>query len=148
MDASALSDSVAIPDSRPTGSGWRGLTLRAEDWLLAGWVVLAAPLLAVAGGSAGPFDSGHPLTGLLLLTGFAGAIACLAMRSSGLAGCRFWAADSSRPRPADRQAGAVPIQSNRWSSGASGTVCSLPPVTVKTPATLFKTSSAGGHTSV
>ena len=93
---------MAIPDARPAGSGWRGLALRAEDWLLAGWIVVAAPLLAVAGGSAGPFDSGHPLTGLLLLTGFAGAIACLATRSSDT--------ESAGPSPA------------RWSVLDSGAV--------------------------
>lgn len=60
----------------------RGLFLRVEDWLLAGWIVLAAPALAQAGGSAGPFDSGHPIDGLLLLAGFCGAVACLATRSS------------------------------------------------------------------
>lgn len=60
----------------------RGLFFRVEDWLLAGWIVLAAPALAQAGGSAGPFDSGHPIDGMLLLAGFCGAVACLATRSS------------------------------------------------------------------
>ncbi len=59
------------------------LAARAEDWLLAGWIALAAPLLVLAGGgTAGPFDTGHPLQGLLQLTGFCGALACLATRNS------------------------------------------------------------------
>ena len=40
-------------------------------------------MLAQTGGSAGPFDSGHPLAGLLALVGFCGALACLATRDSG-----------------------------------------------------------------
>jgi hypothetical protein len=66
----------------PGAAGILGrLAVRAEDLLLAGWVVLAAPLLAQAGGTAGPFDSGHPVQGVLLLAGFLGALACLATRS-------------------------------------------------------------------
>lgn len=57
--------------------------VRGEDWLLAGWVALASPVLVRAGGSAGPFESGHTAQGLLFLAGFAGAIACLATRNSG-----------------------------------------------------------------
>ena len=57
------------------------LAVRTEDLLLAGWVVLVAPLLAQGGGSAGPFESGHPVQGVLMLAGFAGALACLASRS-------------------------------------------------------------------
>jgi hypothetical protein len=57
------------------------LAVRGEDLLLAGWIVVAAPLLSRAGGSAGPFDSGHPVQGVLMLIGFAGALACLATRS-------------------------------------------------------------------
>jgi hypothetical protein len=45
------------------------LAVRAEDLLLAGWVVLAAPLLAQGGGTAGPFESGHPVQGALMLAG-------------------------------------------------------------------------------
>jgi hypothetical protein len=69
-------------DGRPVGRLLRRLAVRAEDLLLAGWLVLAAPLLAQAGGTSGPFESGHPVQGLILLVGFAGAIACLATRSS------------------------------------------------------------------
>lgn len=63
-------------------TSWRGIAVRAEDWLLAGWIVIAAPILAAAGGGAGPFELGHPVAGLLQLVGFLGALACLATRSS------------------------------------------------------------------
>ena len=59
----------------------RGLFIRAEDVVLAGWVGLVAPAIAQAGGTAGPFDSGHPIDGAIRLAGFCGAIACLATRS-------------------------------------------------------------------
>jgi hypothetical protein len=59
-----------------------GTAVRGEDWLLAGWVALASPVLVRAGGSVGPFDTGQPVQGLFLLAGFAGAIACLATRNS------------------------------------------------------------------
>jgi hypothetical protein len=86
MGSGALTDSPAttVPDAAAPHQG--GLAPRVEDWLLAGWIVVAAPLLALAGGNAGPFESGHPLTGLLMLIGFLGAIACLATRSSDAAG--------------------------------------------------------------
>lgn len=64
----------------------RRLAVRVEDLLLAGWVVLVAPLLAQAAGSAGPFDSGNPIQGLILLVGFAGALVCLATRPAGQSG--------------------------------------------------------------
>ena len=69
-------------------SGWgrRRLALRAEDWLLAGWIVVAAPLASLAGGSGGPFDSGHPIAGLIMVAGFCGALTCLATRDSGAEG--------------------------------------------------------------
>jgi hypothetical protein len=60
---------------------WRGIALRAEDLLLAGWVAVAAPILVQAGGSAGPFETGQPLIGLLQLGGFCGAIVCLGTRN-------------------------------------------------------------------
>jgi hypothetical protein len=59
----------------------RGLFIRAEDLVLAGWVGLVAPAIAQVGGTAGPFDSGHPIDGMIRLAGFCGAIACLATRS-------------------------------------------------------------------
>jgi hypothetical protein len=74
-----------------------GAAVRAEDWLLAGWVALASPVLVRAGGSVEPFDTGHPAQGLLLLAGFAGAIACLATRNS----------DSSAESPSVLASGAV-----------------------------------------
>ena len=77
---------LTSPAVSAPSAGWRravgSIALRAEDWLLAGWVLLAAPLIALAGGSAGPFDSGHPIAGVALLIGFCGAVACLATRNS------------------------------------------------------------------
>ena len=73
---------VAIAQKVGAALPRRGLVLRAEDLILAAWIVLAAPVVAQAGGSAGPFDSGHPLDGLLRLAGLCGAIACLATRSN------------------------------------------------------------------
>ncbi|MGD0019938.1 MAG: hypothetical protein ABSD62_11840 [Candidatus Limnocylindrales bacterium] len=64
-----------------SGSGAPAIA-RVEDWLLAGWVGLAWPVLVHSGGSAGPFESDHPVQGLLLMAGFCGAIACLATRNS------------------------------------------------------------------
>jgi hypothetical protein len=120
VNGSALSESETIPGARKAGSGWRGFALRAEDWLLAGWIVLAAPLLAVAGGSAGPFDAGHPLTGLLLLTGFCGAIACLATRNSDAASSPVGVASVDAPPGPDAGLGdAMPA---RWSVLDSGAV--------------------------
>ena len=75
-------------------AGWRGIAVRAEDWLLAGWVVLAAPILALSAVDSGPFDSGHPVAGLLECVGFVGALACLATRSPDPAGSPGPAADS------------------------------------------------------
>ncbi len=56
------------------------VALRAEDWLLAAWMVVVAPLLAGAHSTAGPFDAGRPLDGLLAVVGVVGAIACIAAR--------------------------------------------------------------------
>jgi hypothetical protein len=53
------------------------LSLRVEDWLLFGWVSLAAPVLGQADPSAGPFDPGRPVQGALELIGVAGALICL-----------------------------------------------------------------------
>ncbi|MFI5258717.1 MAG: hypothetical protein ACHQ01_03785 [Candidatus Limnocylindrales bacterium] len=81
MDPAPL---TGISETRIGDAGvaaWRRIAVRAEDWLLAGWIVIAAPILAHVGGTAGPFDSGHPVAGLLQLAGFAGALACLATRS-------------------------------------------------------------------
>lgn len=80
VDDSARSSNAPEAEASLQSQGW---FFRVEDWLLAGWIVLAAPALAQAGGSAGPFDSGHPIDGLLRLAGFCGAVACLATRSSG-----------------------------------------------------------------
>jgi hypothetical protein len=58
-------------------------TLRIEDWLLAGWVALASPLLDAAGvQGAGPFDPGHPLLSIFRLVAVVGALACLITRTA------------------------------------------------------------------
>lgn len=54
---------------------------RAEDWALAGWVAIAAPLLTAAQGTTGELlPAGRPLDGVMGLTAIAGALACLAVR--------------------------------------------------------------------
>jgi len=72
--------SAAGPD-QPTGA-WRRLVelatvLRMEDWLLFGWVSLAAPVLGQLDPSTGPFDPGRPIQGSLELIGIVGALICL-----------------------------------------------------------------------
>jgi len=54
--------------------------LKAEDWLLAGWVAVVSPLVFRGGGDKGPFDSGQPVEGLLRLLAVLGVILCLAVR--------------------------------------------------------------------
>jgi hypothetical protein len=56
--------------------------LRLEDLALAGWVGLASPALAQGQADFGPFDSGHPLDGLLRVAGILGALVCLGTRAS------------------------------------------------------------------
>ncbi|MHB8959424.1 MAG: hypothetical protein ACYDAN_07335 [Candidatus Limnocylindrales bacterium] len=54
---------------------------RAEDWALAGWVAIAAPLLTAAQGTSGELlPANRPLDGVLGLAAIAGAVACLAVR--------------------------------------------------------------------
>ncbi len=54
---------------------------RAEDWLLAGWVAIAAPLLSAAQGTSGELlPANRLLDGVLGLAAIAGAVACLAVR--------------------------------------------------------------------
>jgi hypothetical protein len=66
-----------------TRTGW---LLRVEDWLLAGWVALVAPALVhLQGSSAGPFDAGRPIDGLLGVVAITGAAVCLATRPAGAA---------------------------------------------------------------
>lgn len=71
--------------ARPSSRTW---LVRAEDWLLAGWVGLAAPALSrVQGGPSGsPFDGGRPIDGVFGLIGVLGAIACLALPTAPAAG--------------------------------------------------------------
>jgi hypothetical protein len=54
--------------------------LKAEDWLLAGWIAIASPLLFRAGGDKGVFDADQPVEGLLRLLAVLGVILCLAVR--------------------------------------------------------------------
>jgi hypothetical protein len=65
-----------------TGSWRSGWTVRIEDWLLAAWVAVAAPILVRGqASSAGPFDGGRPMDGLIDLIAILGAFACLASRN-------------------------------------------------------------------
>ncbi len=57
-----------------------GLAARVEDWLLVGWVALAAPLLSRTEGGAGPFDGGQPVQGGLRLLAVGLALAALVAR--------------------------------------------------------------------
>jgi hypothetical protein len=52
--------------------------VRLEDWVLAGWIAIAAPIAGQIDGSAGPFDSGRPIDGVLCIVGVLGALICLA----------------------------------------------------------------------
>lgn len=52
--------------------------IRLEDWILAGWIALAAPIAGRIDGSAGPFDPGRPIGGVLCTIGVLGALICLA----------------------------------------------------------------------
>lgn len=52
--------------------------IRLEDWILAGWIALAAPIAGRIDGSAGPFDPGRPIDGVLCTVGVLGALICLA----------------------------------------------------------------------
>jgi hypothetical protein len=52
--------------------------IRLEDWLLAGWIAVAAPIAGRIDGSAGPFDPGRPIDGVLCIVGVLGALVCLA----------------------------------------------------------------------
>jgi hypothetical protein len=52
--------------------------IRLEDWILAGWIAIAAPIAGRIDGSAGPFDPGRPIDGVLCIVGILGALICLA----------------------------------------------------------------------
>lgn len=51
--------------------------IRLEDWILAGWIAVAAPIAGRIDGSAGPFDPGRPIDGILCVAGVLGALICL-----------------------------------------------------------------------
>ena len=57
-----------------------GSLLRVEDWLIAGWVAIASPLLFRGGGDKGPFDPGQPLQGVLRLAAVGAVLVCVAAR--------------------------------------------------------------------
>jgi hypothetical protein len=68
----------ASPDIRRGAAlgQWRG-----EDWLLAGWVAVAAPLLTAAQGTSSDLlPAGRPLVGILGLAAIVGAVACIEIR--------------------------------------------------------------------
>lgn len=71
--------SGAEPATSPPDRAHRAVIV-AEDWLLAGWVALATPLLFRVQGGAGPFDGGAPLLGVIRLASVFGALICLAAR--------------------------------------------------------------------
>jgi hypothetical protein len=77
----------------------RTVPLRVEDWLLAGWVSLAAPILANFQPVSGPFDPGQPLEGALRLIAGLGALACLAARAP-----KPYGPNSDDPPPMDYSA--------------------------------------------
>ncbi len=62
----------------PSISLARGSLARAEDWILVGWVVFGAPLVARTAAPTGPFDAGQPLQGILRLGAVLAALACVA----------------------------------------------------------------------
>ena len=57
-----------------------GSLARVEDWVIAGWVIFGAPLLARTATASGPFDPGQPLQGVFRLVAVLAALACLAAR--------------------------------------------------------------------
>jgi len=71
---------VAPSPAPPARARGRLAVFVAEDWLLAGWVALATPVLFRLQGGAGPFDSGAPLLGTIRLAAVLGALVCLAAR--------------------------------------------------------------------
>lgn len=64
--------------------GWLSAWLvRAEDIALAVWVAFVVPVLyRVQGSTAGPFDPGRPVDGVVGIIGIAGAVVCLAARTA------------------------------------------------------------------
>jgi hypothetical protein len=59
-----------------------GRLLRAEDWLLAGWVGIVTPFLSGAQGANGPFDPGRPIEGLLRSLAVLAALVGLGVRTA------------------------------------------------------------------
>lgn len=63
--------------TRPARLAWLITLVRAEDWLLGGWVIIASPVLAHFESNAGPFDPNQPLDGAFRLLAVVGALICL-----------------------------------------------------------------------
>ncbi|HEX7491186.1 MAG TPA: hypothetical protein VF337_05740, partial [Candidatus Limnocylindrales bacterium] len=86
---------------------------------MAGFVAILSPAVALVEGVAGPFDGGHPITGLARLVGACAGMACLATRNS------------DRPdggEPLLTQATGGPVIGGIALVGASGLAClGLPP---------------------
>jgi hypothetical protein len=77
-----------------------GSLARVEDWAIAAWVVLGAPLLARTAASTGPFDPRQPLQGIFRLGAVLAALACLAARRpSGAVGTGGQILDSAAVGP-------------------------------------------------
>ncbi len=72
------------------------LPVKLEDLAMAGWVVVASPVLFRLGGDKGPFDAGQPLEGVLRLIAVLGVLLCVA----------------ARPAPTTQGAGRVSILSS------------------------------------
>ena len=62
---------------KPARLAWLMNLVRAEDWLLGGWVVIASPVLGHLDSNAGPFDPNQPLNGAVRLLAVLGALICL-----------------------------------------------------------------------
>lgn len=67
-----------------------GSLARVEDWVLAGWVIFGAPLLARTAAPTGPFDPGQPLQGIFRLGAVLAALTCLAARKPSGAPATGW----------------------------------------------------------
>ena len=87
--------------------------------MLAGFVAILSPAVALVEGVAGPFDGGHPVAGLVRIVGACAGMACLATRNSDR---------SDAGEPLLTQATGGPVIGGIALVGASGLAClGLPP---------------------